>query len=33
MGTSAIVMMIFGMLIIWGGFWASVTNVVVKNRK
>ncbi|WP_019395027.1 methionine/alanine import family NSS transporter small subunit [Priestia filamentosa] len=33
MGTSAIVMMILGMTIIWGGLIASISNVIIKTRK
>ncbi|MED4071191.1 methionine/alanine import family NSS transporter small subunit [Priestia endophytica] len=33
MGTSAIVMMVLGMTIIWGGLIASISNVIIKARK
>lgn len=33
MSTSATVMMIIGMLIIWGGLAASVVNAIVKGRQ
>jgi len=33
METSAIVMMIIGILIIWGGLAASIVNAVIKSRK
>lgn len=33
MSASAIVMMIVGVVIIWGGLAASITNAVIKSRK
>ncbi|MBD8070446.1 methionine/alanine import family NSS transporter small subunit [Bacillus sp. PS06] len=33
METSAIVMMIVGIVVIWGGLIASITNAVVKSKK
>ena len=33
MDGSAVVMMIVGMVIIWGGFIASITNAVVKAKQ
>lgn len=33
MSTSATVMMIVGVLIIWGGLAASVVNAIVKGRQ
>jgi hypothetical protein len=33
MGTSAIVMMVLGMTIIWGGLIVSISNVIIKARK
>jgi hypothetical protein len=33
MDASAITMMIVGMVIIWGGLAASITNAVVKSKK
>ncbi|MGM9930498.1 MULTISPECIES: methionine/alanine import family NSS transporter small subunit [Bacillaceae] len=30
---SAITMMVIGMVIIWGGLVASITNAVIKSRK
>lgn len=33
MSGSAIVMMIVGILIIWGGLAASITNAVIKSKK
>ncbi|MDX8360854.1 MULTISPECIES: methionine/alanine import family NSS transporter small subunit [Bacillaceae] len=33
MDGSAIVMMVLGILIIWGGLAASVTNAVIKAKK
>ncbi|UII55422.1 methionine/alanine import family NSS transporter small subunit [Cytobacillus spongiae] len=33
METSAIVMMIIGMVIIWGGLAASIFNAVSKSKK
>lgn len=32
MSASAIVMMIVGVVIIWGGLAASITNAVIKSR-
>lgn len=33
MSTSAIVVMVLGMLIIWGGFVASIINAIRKSKK
>ncbi|WP_453994088.1 methionine/alanine import family NSS transporter small subunit [Bacillus nitroreducens] len=33
MGTSAIVMMIIGIIIIWGGLAASITNAISKSKQ
>ncbi|MBO1915239.1 methionine/alanine import family NSS transporter small subunit [Sporosarcina sp. 6E9] len=33
MSASAILMMVVGILIIWGGLAASITNAVVKSRR
>ncbi|PSL32928.1 putative methionine/alanine importer small subunit [Planomicrobium soli] len=33
MSTSAIIVMIIGMLIIWGGLAASIGNAVSKSKK
>ncbi|WP_077619248.1 methionine/alanine import family NSS transporter small subunit [Bacillus sinesaloumensis] len=33
MGTSAIVMMIIGIIIIWGGLAASITHAVKKSKQ
>ncbi|MBV6684400.1 MULTISPECIES: methionine/alanine import family NSS transporter small subunit [Rossellomorea] len=33
MGTSAIISMTIGMVIIWGGLIASIVNAVVKSKK
>ncbi|WP_106388602.1 methionine/alanine import family NSS transporter small subunit [Jeotgalibacillus soli] len=33
MGISAIVMMVLGVLIIWGGLAASIINAVMKSKK
>ncbi|WP_175640565.1 methionine/alanine import family NSS transporter small subunit [Metabacillus schmidteae] len=33
MSGSAIAMMIIGMVIIWGGMAASITNAVVKSKR
>ncbi|MCY8231556.1 methionine/alanine import family NSS transporter small subunit [Priestia endophytica] len=33
MGTSAVVMMVLGMTIIWGGLIASISNVIIKAKK
>lgn len=33
MSTSAIVMMVIGVVILWGGLAASITNAVIKSRK
>jgi hypothetical protein len=33
MSTSAIVMMVVGIVIIWGGLAASVVNAVAKGKK
>lgn len=33
MSTSAIVMMVTGMVLLWGGFIASVINAVVKSKR
>lgn len=33
MSTSAIVMMIVGMVIIWGGLTASIVNALVKAKQ
>lgn len=33
MSGSAIAMMIVGILVIWGGLAASITNAVIKSKK
>ena len=33
MDTSPVVMMIIGIVIIWGGLAASITNAVIKSKK
>jgi hypothetical protein len=33
METSAIVMMVVGIVVIWGGLIASITNAVVKSKR
>lgn len=33
MSTSAVVMMIVGVVVIWGGLGASVVNAIVKGRQ
>ncbi|PPA70093.1 methionine/alanine import family NSS transporter small subunit [Jeotgalibacillus proteolyticus] len=33
MSASAIVMMIIGVTLLWGGLAASITNAVVKSKK
>ncbi|MGX4670033.1 methionine/alanine import family NSS transporter small subunit [Cerasibacillus sp. JNUCC 74] len=33
MSTSAIIVMVLGMLVIWGGLAASITYAVKKSRK
>lgn len=33
MSTSAIVMMVVGMVVLWGGFAASIANAVSKAKK
>lgn len=33
MSTGAIVMMVVGMVLLWGGLAASITNAVVKAKK
>ncbi|RHW42655.1 methionine/alanine import family NSS transporter small subunit [Neobacillus notoginsengisoli] len=33
MSTSALTMMVVGMVIIWGGLVASITNAVIKSKK
>ncbi|MGI8384697.1 methionine/alanine import family NSS transporter small subunit [Robertmurraya sp. P23] len=33
MSTSAIVMMVVGMVVLWGGFAASIANAVSKTKK
>jgi hypothetical protein len=33
MSTSAVVMMVIGMVILWGGFAASVANAYAKGKK
>lgn len=33
MSGSAVTMMIIGMIVIWGGFAASITNAVIKAKK
>ncbi|AYA77721.1 hypothetical protein DOE78_21085 [Bacillus sp. Y1] len=33
MSTSAIVMMVLGMVILWGGLAASIANAVSKTKK
>lgn len=33
MSGSAVTMMVIGMVIIWGGFLASIANAVVKSKK
>lgn len=33
MSTSAVVMMIVGIVVIWGGLAASVVNAIVKSKR
>lgn len=33
MSTSAIVMMVIGVVILWGGLAASIANAVIKSRR
>lgn len=33
MGSGSIIVMIFGMIIIWGGLAGSIINAIVKSKK